>query len=90
MVGTLGTSLKGIAYMTAQEEFDKTYISSSEIRRELGITRATIVQGRRRGLLPDPVVINEAQIHLWKREVVRPYLDAWKISLQARRGELVV
>lgn len=74
--------------MTAQEEFDATYITSSEICKELGITRATIVQGRRRGLLPDPIVINGAQIAIWKRMSVRPYLDAWKINLQARRGEL--
>lgn len=74
--------------MTAQEEFDRTYITSSEICKELNITRATIVQGRKRGLLPDPVVINGAQIHIWPRSVVRPHLDAWKINLMARRGEL--
>lgn len=75
--------------VTAQEEFDATYITSSEICRLLSITRATIVQGRRRGLLPDPVTINDGQILVWKRDVVRPFLDAWKIALQARRRELV-
>lgn len=74
--------------VSAQDEFDSIYIASSEICRELGITRATIVQGRRRGLLPDPIQINGAQIMVWKRDVVKPFIDAWKISLRARRGEL--
>lgn len=74
--------------MTAQQEFDATYITSSEICRELGITRATIVQGRSRGLLPDAIEINGGQLIIWKRDAVRPHLDAWKLMLQARRGEL--
>lgn len=72
----------------AQEEFDRTYITSSEICDELEITRATIVHGRRRGLLPGAIVVNGAQIIVWKRDTVRPYLDAWKLILQAKRGEL--
>lgn len=74
---------------TAQAEFDATYITSSEICKELGVSRAAIVSGRRRGLLPDPVIINGAQILVWKRDAVRPFLDAWKLMLQARRGELI-
>lgn len=74
--------------VTAQEEFDAAYITSSEICKQLHITRATIVMGRKRGLLPDPIVVNGAQIYIWKRDVVTPYLNAWKISLQARRREL--
>ena len=74
---------------TAQQEFDEVYITSSEIVQELGVCRATLVNARRRGLLPDPIVVNGAQIFVWKRDVVRPYLDAWRLMLQARRGELV-
>lgn len=74
---------------TAQQEFDEIYITSSEIGHELGVCRATLVNARRRGLLPDPIVVNGAQIFIWKRDVVRPYLDAWRLMLQARRGELV-
>ena len=74
--------------MTAQEEFDATYITSSEICRELEITRATIVQGRDRGLLPDGISVNGGQLLIWKREPLRPYLDAWKLTLKARRREL--
>lgn len=77
---------------TAQEEFDETYISSSEICRELNITRATVTMGRRRGMLPDAIEVlrpdGAPHVTLWKRDTVRPFLDAWRISLQARRGEL--
>ena len=74
---------------TAQQEFDEMYITSSEIGQELGVCRATLVNARRRGLLPDPIIVNGAQIFIWKRDVVRPYIDAWRIMLQARRRELV-
>lgn len=40
---------------TAQQEFDEIYITSSEIGQELGVCRATLVNARRRGLLPDPI-----------------------------------
>lgn len=73
---------------TAQEEFDEIYITSSEIGKSLGVCRATIVQARKRGLLPDPVIVNGAQIYIWKRQIVEPFLNAWKVSLAARRGEL--
>ncbi len=74
--------------MTAQEEFDSTYITSIEICKTLLVTRASIVNATRRGLLPEPIHINK-NIHLWKREDVVFRLEAWKLSLQSRRGELV-
>lgn len=74
---------------TAQEEFDEIYITSSEIGKTLGVCRATIVQARKRGMLPNPVLVNGAQIYIWKRAIVEPFLEAWKLNLAARRGELV-
>lgn len=79
---------RGGEHMTAQEEFDSTYITSSEIGKELGISRATIVQGRDRGLLPGAITVNGGQLTVWKREPLLPYLSAWKLTLQARRREL--
>jgi hypothetical protein len=77
---------------TAQEEFDETYISSTEICKELGITRATVTNGRQRGMLPDAIELlrpdGAPHMVLWRRDRVRPFLDAWKIALQSRRGEL--
>lgn len=74
---------------TAQAKFDAAYISSSEICAELQVTRATVMAARQRNLLPDAVVVNGMQIYLWEREAVRPYLDAWKVVLTARRGDAV-
>lgn len=74
--------------MTAQEEFDEIYITSSEICRRLNVTRATLVHRRRQGLLPDPISVNDAQIQLWKRKAVLPYLNDWEQKLVARRQKL--
>lgn len=74
---------------STQQEFDETFITSSEIGKELKVCRASIVSARRRGLLPQPIVVNGAQIYIWKREIVRPYLDNWKAMLQARRGQAI-
>lgn len=72
----------------AQEQFDDRYISSTEICKLLGISRATLVQARRRGILPEPIVVNTSQLHLWERSQVQDNLESWKFMLQARRGEL--
>jgi len=45
------------------------------------------VHARRRGLLPDPIIVNGAQIFIWKRDVVRPHIDAWKLMLTVRRAK---
>lgn len=73
---------------TPQSEFDGIYVTSTEIRESLGVDRAAILHARRRGLLPNAIVINNGQILLWKRADIARHLDAWKLSLQARRGEL--
>lgn len=71
--------------MTAQQEFDQKYITSSEIMKSLGVTRTTILTARRTGRLPNPIDI-QGQIFIWEREKLKPYLDAWKIVLNVRRG----
>ncbi len=75
---------------TAQEEFNKTYITSREVRLYLNVSRSTIVQGKERGLLPEPIIIDggSGQVQLWKREQIMPLLDSWLLILKARRGEL--
>jgi predicted DNA-binding transcriptional regulator AlpA len=69
----------------AQREFDERYISSTEMMASLGVTRTTILLARRTGKLPDPIDI-QGKIFIWERDKVTPYLDAWKIILDARRG----
>jgi predicted DNA-binding transcriptional regulator AlpA len=74
--------------MSAQEEFDRTYITAREICEKLQITRTGIVYGRQRGMLPEPIRVNGGQLLIWKREAVDPFLEAWQLNLRARRREL--
>lgn len=71
-----------------QDIFDETYITSWEIQRELSVTRAVIIYAKNRGMLPKPVIVPGSGAFLWDRKKARPRLDAWKLSLKSRRGEL--
>lgn len=71
-----------------QNEFDRNYVTTKEIVESLNVTRATIVNARSRGILPKPVKVAGARTLIWKRSFIQPYLDAWRISLASRRGEL--
>ena len=71
---------------TAQEEFDKRYITSSEITRTLNISRSTLMDARRRGKLPNAIFV-QGQIYIWRREDVERYLSAWSTVLDARRRQ---
>lgn len=73
--------------MTPQERFDHLYITSNEICEDLGIERSTVMNAKNRGLLPDPIVIN-SKFHIWERATATPFINAWRINLKARRGEL--
>jgi hypothetical protein len=77
---------------TAQQRFDAKYVCSSEIQKRLGVARTTLTQGRRRGMLPEPIVvpIGDAALYLWERNIIEPYLTAWELTLKARRRELPV
>lgn len=69
----------------AQKKFDEQYITSSEIMKTLNVTRTSILSARRTKKLPDPIDI-QGKIFIWERDKVTPYLNAWKIILDARRG----
>lgn len=71
-----------------QEEFERTYITSSEIMERLEISRTTLLYARRRNILPEPITVNNGQILLWKRSDIKRNLEAWELMLKARRREL--
>lgn len=73
---------------TAQEDFDKIYITSGEIQKELSVHRSVVLQARRRGMLPEPIRVGGAHQFVWERKTVRPFLEAWKLSLASQRGQL--
>jgi hypothetical protein len=60
-------------------------MTSSEIKRRLGVTRAAIIQARVKGLLPDPIMI-EGHMTIWKRWFIEPYVEAWQKKRNARIG----
>lgn len=70
---------------TAQAEFDKRYITTSEIMSLMGVTRTTVFTAKNTGKLPDPIDV-QGKICIWERDKVDPYLSAWKIVLDVRRG----
>ena len=76
--------------MTAQQEFDNKYITSSEICQVLGIHRCTVLLAIRTGRLPEGIIIRRPngvpQIQLWERDVVAPILVDWSKDLVARKG----
>jgi len=70
---------------TAQQRFDRLYISSAEICKVMGVNRTTVLAAKKRGLLPDPIIVNDSLVCLWERATVQPYIDAWKLVFQPRR-----
>ena len=67
--------------MSAQLEFDKKYISSTEVCQQLKVHRTTVLLATRTGRLPDPIVLRrpngEPQIMLWERDTLAPVLVDW-------------
>ena len=74
--------------MIPQERFDSLYITGNEIQNDLKVQRSTVIQASHRGLLPAPIILVGAGTFLWERDVAKPFIEAWKINLTARRGEL--
>ena len=82
----LDTPLRADAFdISDEEKIKKIAHHFSEIMQTMGVTRTTILSARRTGKLPDPIDI-QGKIFIWERDKVTPYLDAWKIVLDARRG----
>ena len=71
---------------TAQKRFEETYITSTELQREAGVTRSAVMYARKRGDLPEPIVVNDGQLTLWERATLKPFLDKWLGQLKSRRG----
>ena len=68
-----------------QKSFDQHYITSAEIMKFLNISRAGFLYGRRAGKLPEPIVLNDGRLLVWKREEVVEQLQVWKLAIAARK-----
>lgn len=71
----------------AQARFDEMYITSAEIMQRLGVTRSAILYARKTGKLPCAIEVQPGTLYIWERRKVEPYISAWKVILDARRGE---
>lgn len=71
--------------MSAHEDFHKTYITSTEIGKMLGVSRSAVIQGRQKGLLPGAIFIDRT-VTLWKREEIAPYVADWLNRRKERLG----
>ncbi|MAS67328.1 MAG: hypothetical protein CMK82_11110 [Pseudomonadales bacterium] len=67
--------------VSAQIEFDKKYITTTEVCLLLKVHRTTVLLALRTGRLPEAVTIRrpngEPQIMLWERDAIAPYLAEW-------------
>lgn len=77
---------------TPQQVFDETYISAGEICRTLDVTRGAVTNAQKRGLLPEPIKLEQggAYLCLWLRAQVQPTLDAWGLMLYTRKRSATV
>lgn len=63
-------------FMITQQDFDREYITSRELCRDMGITRPTLFNARRKGFIPDGVYVGD--IMIWRRSEIAPYLPEWR------------
>ena len=76
--------------MSLQEQFDRLYISSTEICHRLGINRTSVFNGARAGKLPEPINIFRADggthITLFLRAEAEPMMLEWAKDIASRKG----
>jgi hypothetical protein len=71
---------------TSQAKFDGEYITASEMMKLLNISRAGFLYGRRAGKLPEPIVLNEGRLLVWKRQEAMPLLEIWREAITTRKS----
>jgi hypothetical protein len=74
--------------ISSQTAFDKRYITSSEIIKELGISRPGFFYGRKNGKLPtEPIIANDGRLMMWERtpEIIAAIAD-WKEAISSRKA----
>lgn len=68
-------------FVSAQQEFDNKYISSTEVCQQLKIHRTSVLLAVRTDRLPPPIVLRrpngDPQLMLWERHILIPILAEW-------------
>lgn len=69
-----------------QMDFEQRYITAAEITKELGISRAGFLYGRRAGKLPEPIVAAEGRLVMWERTPeILAMIAEWKKAIDSRK-----
>lgn len=71
----------------AQQRFNETYITATEVSLEMEVSRPSVLYAKKRGLLPEAIHVGDQHVCIWEREAIRPALEAWKRMLAARKGK---
>lgn len=72
---------------TAQQRFDRLYITAHEIYKTHRVSRPALLSARRRGLMPMGINMGGGGMIIWERtDELRTALDAWKHILDVRRA----
>jgi predicted DNA-binding transcriptional regulator AlpA len=69
-----------------QRHFDQKYITATEIADTLGVSRPAVHYARKRGILPNPILVGPDMIFIWERAAVTPAINAWKEKLVVKKG----
>lgn len=69
----------------AQQEFDEKYITSSEVCKLLDMSRPVLLHHRKKGKLPNEILLQNGQLVLWERKFIAPYLETLSQARNARR-----
>ncbi len=62
----------------AQQEFDKKYITASEVMDILQISRAGFLYQRRAGKLPNAILVNDGRVVIWLRAEIESIVEQWR------------
>jgi hypothetical protein len=73
-----------------EEDFNKTYITASELCLRIGVDRSVLFTGGKKGgingpKLPCSFSILHGNMTLWNRAFILPYAEEWKKKLSVRR-----
>ena len=73
--------------LSSQRTFDKQYITAAEITKELGISRAGFLYGRRHGKLgAEPVITAGGRLVMWERTTeLTTAIAFWKEAITSRK-----
>lgn len=73
--------------LTQQEQFDREFITATEIVERLGISRSTLTRAIARKFVPAPIRTSDGQTTIWKRKDLEPILETWAKLLPLRNSK---